>query len=80
VSPLRISRTGLTDGDDSEPSDDEIANALLLEKREGEPAEGIKAALLSLSLVVLRIANHDPSLPEAAGKLGREQFAVKKSE
>ena len=38
------SRTGLTDGDDREPADDEIANTLLLEKREGEPAEGIEAA------------------------------------
>jgi hypothetical protein len=38
------SRTGLTDGDDREPPDDEIANTLLLEKRESESAEGIKAA------------------------------------
>jgi hypothetical protein len=38
------SRTGLTDGDDREPADDKIANTLLLEKREGEPAEGIEAA------------------------------------
>jgi len=38
------SRTGLTDGDDRKPADDEIANTLLLEKREGEPAEGIEAA------------------------------------
>jgi hypothetical protein len=29
--------------DGIEPPDDEIANALLLEKREGEPPEGIKA-------------------------------------
>jgi len=37
------SRTRLSDGDDREPSDDEIANTLLLEKREGELAEGIEA-------------------------------------
>jgi len=38
------SRTGLTDGDDRKPADDEIANTLLLEKREGEQAEGIETA------------------------------------
>ncbi len=37
---------------------------------DGQPTQSLPAFLLRLSLVVLRISNHDPILPEAAKGLG----------
>ncbi len=38
------SGAGFADGDDCEPADDEVANALLLEKGKSKPAEIVETA------------------------------------